>query len=166
MIFETERLIVRKLRQTDFAAFHKMQSNPNVMRYTDSPAKNEEENKIDLNNVIALYDKPDNDFWVYAVILKKNHHFIGTLAFIKDAKQNNEIGYRYLEEYWNNGFAFESLKGMIEYAKKQNFTELIAEVIVENYASEYLLKKAGFKFVKEYICEDLNLLEREYHLKL
>ena len=166
MIFETERLVVRKLKNSDINPFHQMQSNINVMRYTDSPPKNIEENKTDLQNVISLYDKERNDFWVYAVERKKDKQLIGTIALLKDADNNDEIGYRYLEKYWNNGYAYEALLGMIQFAKTKNITELVAEVIVKNEASEYLLKKAGFTFVKEYLCEDLKLLERLYILKL
>jgi RimJ/RimL family protein N-acetyltransferase len=166
MIFETERLLVRKLAFTDINAFHKMQSNPNVMQYTDSLPKNRDENQRELGNLISLYNKPHNDFWVYAVTRKKDKKFIGTLAFIKDKEQNTEIGYRYLEKYWNNGYAFEALTGMITHAKTKGIKELVAEVIVKNKASEYLLKKAGFKMVNEYICDDLKLLERSYKLKL
>jgi len=166
MIFETERLVVRKLKNSDINPFHQMQSNINVMRYTDSPPKNFDENTIDLQQVISYYNKPNNLFWVYAVTLKKNKNFIGTIALIEEKNLKAEIGYRFLEEYWYNGYAFEALKGLIDFAKKQDYNELHAEVIVENKASEYILKKAGFQFVKEYICEDLKLLERSYKLKL
>ncbi len=166
MIFETKRLQIRKLKPSDIEAFHIMQSNSNVMRYTDSPIKNLQENNIDLERLISFYDKPNNNFWVYAVVRKKDTSFLGIIALIKDDDANDEIGYRFLEKYWNNGYAYESTIGLIEYAKRIGKTELVAMVIVKNRASEYILKKAGFTFVKEYICEDLNLLERLYKIKL
>ncbi len=166
MIFETERLSIRKLKNQDFDAFHQMQSNINVMRYTDSPPKNKTENKLDLDRVISFYQKPKNSFWVFAVERKKDTNFIGTIAIIIDNDAKAEIGYRYLEKYWHNGYAFEALNGLINYAKELKLKELYGEVVVENKASEYLLKKVGFQFVKEYICEDLKLLERLYTLKL
>ncbi len=166
MIFQTERLLVRKLKPSDIDAFHKMQNNPNVMRYTDSPILSYTENIADLNRVISFYKKPNNSFWVYAVVRKKDKAFIGTLAFIDTNNTEIEIGYRYLEEYWNKGYAYEALLGMTKHAKENKMQTLIADVIVKNKASEYLLKKAGFNPVKEYLCEDLNLLERQYKLKL
>ncbi len=166
MIFETKRLQIRKLKPSDIEAFHIMQSNSNVMRYTDSPIKNLQENNIDLERLISFYDKPNNNFWVYAVVRKKDTSFLGTIALIKDDDANDEIGYRFLEKYWNNGYAYESTIGLLKYAKRIGKTELVAMVIIKNRASEYILKKAGFTFVKEYICEDLNLLERLYKIKL
>tara|TARA_R100000789_G_scaffold82602_1_gene78025 strand:+ start:171 stop:338 length:168 start_codon:yes stop_codon:yes gene_type:complete len=39
MIFETQRLIVRKLIFSDLNAFHEMQSNLDVMRFADGEVK-------------------------------------------------------------------------------------------------------------------------------
>jgi RimJ/RimL family protein N-acetyltransferase len=166
MIYETERLLIRQLKTSDINPFHDMQGNPNVMKYTDGTAKTYDEDVIDLKRVIDFYDVPENDFWVYAVERKNDKAFLGTIALIKDDDANDEIGYRFLEKYWNNGYAFEALMGMIDYCKQLNLKEIVAEVIIENEASEHIIKKAGFKFVKEYICSDLNLKERLYKLKL
>ena len=166
MIYQTERLLIRKLNPSDINAFHKMQGNEKVMRYTDGTAKTYEEDVIDLQRVIDFYDKPNNDFWVWAVERKEDNAFLGTIAHIKDDKNNDEIGYRFLEKYWNNGYAYETMIGLIDYCKTKGLKEIVAEVIVKNKASEHIIKKAGFQFVKEYICDDLKLLERMYRLEL
>lgn len=166
MIYQTERLLIRKLKTSDIDAFHEMQGNPNVMKYTDAKAKTYDEDVIDLQQVIDYYQKPNNEFWVWAVELKENNAFVGTIAHIKDDDGNNEIGYRFLEKHWNNGFAFESMMGLITYCKSLKIKELVAMVIIKNKASEHIIKKAGFKFVKEYLCEDLKLPERLYKLVL
>ncbi len=162
MIFETERLLIRKLKTTDIEPFHEMQGNINVMRYTDSPAKTYDEDVIDLKRVINFYGKPNNEFWVWAVILKQDNTFLGTIALI----DKEEIGYRFLEKYWNNGYAYEAMLGLLDYCRELGLSHVIAEVILKNKASEHIIKKAGFKVVKEYICKDLNLPERLYKLEL
>lgn len=166
MIYETERLIIRKLKNEDIAPFHEMQANHNVMKYTDSAIKSYDENVIDLQQVIDYYDKVNNDFWIYAVDRKSDKEFLGTIALIKDDENNDEIGFRYLEKYWNNGYAYEALIGLINHAKKLKIKELVAAVIIKNSASAHIIKKAGFKMMKEYICKDLNLPERLYKIKL
>lgn len=166
MIFETERLLIRNLEILDIEPFHEMQGNPNVMRYTDGQAKTYDEDVIDLQRVIDYYTKPNNDFWVWAIERKEDKVFLGTIALIKDANNKDEIGYRFLEKYWNNGYAYESMIGLIKYCKNIGLKELVAEVIIENKASEHILKKAGFQFEKEYLCEDLKLPERMYKLEL
>jgi RimJ/RimL family protein N-acetyltransferase len=166
MIYQTKRLLIRKLKSSDINPFHKMQGNKNVMRYTDGIAKTFDEDVVDLKRVIDYYNKPNNDFWVWAVERKKDNVFLGTIALIKDDNSNDEIGYRFLEKYWNNGYAYESMMGLIDYCKSKGLKEIVAEVIVKNKASEHIIKKAGFQLVKEYLCEDLKLLERMYKLKL
>ncbi len=166
MIYQTERLLIRKLETSDIVPFHEMQGNPNVMQYTDGVAKSYDEDVLDLQRVIDFYTKPNNDFWVWAVVRKKDAAFLGTIALIKDDENNDEIGYRFLEKYWNNGFAFEAMQGLIQYCKALGLKELVAEVILKNKASEHIIKKAGFQLVKEYICEDLKLPERMYKLVL
>ena len=166
MVYETERLLIRKLKETDINPFHEMQSNKNVMIYTDSPAKTYEENVLDLDNVISHYSKKANKFWVWAVIRKNDNQFIGTIALIEDDKIFDEVGFRYLEKYWNNGYGYEALKGLMKYARKKNNKNLMAEVYAKNKGSEIILRKAGFTFVKEYICKESNLIDKLYQFEI
>jgi RimJ/RimL family protein N-acetyltransferase len=166
MIFETERLIIRKLQHDDIEPFHEMQGNINVMRYTESKPHTYIEDVVDLKRVIDFYDKPNNDFWVFAVVRKSDLKFLGSVALIKDDAGHDEIGYRFLEKYWNKGYAYESLIGLLKYSKEIGKKVVIAAVIIVNEASEHIIKKAGFEFVKEYICDDLKLPERLYRLEL
>ncbi len=166
MIFKTERLLIRNLETLDIEPFHEMQGNLNVMKYTDGKAKTYDEDVIDLQQVIAYYTKPNNDFWIWAIERKEDKVFLGTIALIKSANNKDEIGYRFLEKYWNNGYAYESIIGLIIYCKNIGLKELVAKVIIENKASEHILKKIGFQFEIESFCEDLKLPERMYTLKL
>lgn len=166
MIFETGRLIVRKLKNEDFEPFHEMQSNPNVMRFVRGKPMTYEENKKELPDLIGKYDKPTNDFWIYAIERKKDSEFIGTIAFVKNDEGEDEIGYRFLEKYWRNGYAKEILNGMIVYARNIGFTKLIACVAPENIASEKIIKSSGFKFQKIIFAEDLGINELKYILEI
>lgn len=166
IIFETERLIVRKLKLSDFEPFHEMQSNINVMQYVRAKAMTYKENKEELPKLIDLYDKIDNDFWIYAIERKADTVFVGTIAFVKDENRDDEIGYRFLEKYWNNRFGFEIVSGMINYCKKVGFTKLIACVVNENSASSKIIKKLGFVFVEDFVSDDLQLPEQKFELIL
>lgn len=166
MIFETERLIVRKLKNEDFEPFHEMQSNPNVMRFVRGKPMTYEENKKELPELIQKYNETTNDYWIYAIKRKKDSEFVGTIAFVKDDEGEDEIGYRFLEKYWRNGYAKEVLNGMIIYAKKSGFKKLIACVSPENLASEKIIKSSGFKFQKIIFAKDLGINEHKYSLEL
>ena len=144
MIFETNRMLVRKLTLEDLTGFHEMQSNPNVMKYVDANPKSLNEHQLELQNLISKYDETGNDFWIYAVVAKADNSFLGTIAFVKDDLGNDEIGFRFLEKYWNLGYGTEILNGMIIYSRKLGFTNLIAYVSPENIASIKTLEKNQF----------------------
>jgi RimJ/RimL family protein N-acetyltransferase len=165
MIFETENVLVRKLVSSDLQAFHKMQSNPEVMQFTTGVVKNLEEHKIELDDLISKYNLADNNFWIYAIESKSDTAFIGTVALVKDAG-NDEIGYRFLQEYWGKGYGTETCQGLIYYCKKKNFKKLTAYAVDANIASQKILEKLDFKFVRRQIAEDLQLSEIKYELHL
>ena len=165
MIFETERLIVRKLIDVDLTPFHKMQSNPKVMQYATGNVKSLEAHKIELRELIEKYDQANNDFWIYAIICKEDHKFIGTVALVKDG-DDDEIGYRFLEKYWNRGYATEVCGGLIAYCKSIGMRKLIGSVVNENVASAKILERFNFKKVKQFISDDIQLPETKYELEL
>ncbi|MDY7396094.1 GNAT family N-acetyltransferase [Aureibaculum sp. 2210JD6-5] len=165
-IYTTKRLLVRKLIPKDFEPFHKMQSNINVMRYVRGKAMTYQENKEELPKLIQLYNKTDNDFWIYAIIRKEDNVFVGTVALVKDKNNDDEIGYRFLEEYWGNGYGTEVFQGLIKYCKSIGLKKIVANVAEENIASLKMIKDAGFQFIENFISDDLQLPEQKYILEL
>lgn len=166
IIYSTKRLLVRKLVPEDFLPFHIMQSNSNVMKFVRGKAMTYAENKEELPKLIGFYDNEDNDFWIYAIIRKKDNVFLGTVALVKDENNNDEIGYRFLEKYWGNGYGTEVFQGLIEYCKSIHIEKIIACVAIENIASMKIIKNAGFHFLENFISDDLNIPEQKYMLEL
>ncbi len=164
-IFETERMLVRKLTLEDLVPFHEMHRNMNVMQYVRGKTMTFEEDKKDLIDLIQKYDKPYNDFWIYAIVRKSDRNFIGSIAFVKD-EHDDEIGYRFLEKYWKNGYGTEIVLGMISYCKKAGFLKLIAYVAKENVASDKIIRKVGFEFIENSFCKEIGIQERKYKLEL
>ncbi|HFA48211.1 MAG TPA: N-acetyltransferase [Bacteroidetes bacterium] len=159
MIFQTTRLKIRNLEYSDFPAFHEMQSNPKVMRYTTGRPLSEKENRESLGKCISSYAKPGNRFWVWAIEKKLDGAFVGTCAIVYD----NEIGYRFLEKYWGKGYGKEISDGLIKYAlEEMKAKKIIAYVDVENIASVKILDRSALKFEKEYFNEKEKCTERFY----
>lgn len=166
IIFTTERLLVRKLKMSDLQPFHAMQSNPKVMQYAEGEVKSLKAHEKELGDLIQFYNKPENDFWIYGIERTTDHEFIGTLALVKDDQQEDEIGFRFLEKYWGNGYGFEICKGLILYAKEVNFKKLIGYVIDVNIASAKILQKCNFKEIAKGIEPTSKLPETKYELIL
>ncbi|MDC9721579.1 MAG: GNAT family N-acetyltransferase [Urechidicola sp.] len=165
LIYETERLLVRKLEIEDLEPFHEMQGNTNVMRFVKPTVLNYEENKADLKRVIDLYDKSNNDFFIYAIERKEDNAFVGSVALVKD-EGDDEIGYRFLEKYWRLGYGSEVVKELVAYCKKNSFKKLVAYVAVENSASRKIIENLGFQFIEDTLCKELGIPEKKYKLIL
>jgi len=164
MIFETERLIVRKLIIGDLDSFHEMQSNINVMKFADGEVKTLLEHQLELKELINKYQIKNNDFWIFAIERKCDAAFIGTLAFVKD-HFDDEIGYRFLEKFWGLGYGLETCKGAISYCTKIGLKKIIGYVADENIASVKILKNNNFVLIDNFINEE-HEQESKYELIL
>lgn len=165
MIFQTTRLNIRPLHLNDFAAFHEMQGNINVMRYTSDRAQTEEEDLASLKDCISKYDEPDNNFWIWAIERKSDQAFLGTVALIVNDEGEDEIGFRFLEKYWGNGYGQEAADALCKYAlEEKKITLLVGYVFVDNMGSVKILERAGFQLIKEWFNEEYQMMDRLYHL--
>ncbi|MDG2220857.1 MAG: GNAT family N-acetyltransferase [Rubripirellula sp.] len=154
MIFETARLLVRNLVDADFDAFHEMQSDIEVMRYTTGSGFDEAENRQQLSDCIRHYAEPGNDFWVWAVVRKTDQQFVGTCAIVPNG-ENAEIGYRFLRKFFGNGYGRETCNGLIEHGiHVQKLREIIAYADIENIASIKILDQSVLSFVEETKTEE------------
>lgn len=165
IIFETERLLIRKLLLNDLTPFHTMESNPKVLQYATGEVKSLEANKKELEGLIEKYDIKENDFWIYGVERKLDGEFIGTLALVKDGV-DDEIGYRFLEKYWSLGYGLELCMGLIDYCRFIGMPKIIGYVIDVNRASSKILEKCNFQVVEKGIEPRSKLAETKYELIL
>lgn len=166
IIFETEILLVRRLKMSDIKPYHEMQSNPKVMQYVIGEVQTEKEHLVELERLIDFYDKKGNDFWIYAIDRKLDHKFIGTVGFCKDDQGDDEIGYRFLEKYWGLGYGSNLCKASVMYCSSIGMPKLIGYVINLNVASAKILKKCNFEYISDGIDTLTKLPETKYQLLL
>lgn len=154
MKIQTQRLILRPFDEEDCDAIFRIQSNPEMTRYTpDEPWKSIEEAYSFIKFATRLYN---ND-----KIIKGFRYFLAVVE--TETQSNNVIGYcglggpefdRTLTEvfysidypYWGKGYATETTKALLEYG----FKELMLDKIVgfadkDNIASLRVLEKAGLQ---------------------
>lgn len=160
MILETERLILRKLEESDAERMFLLDSNPEVMRYIGMPTLSKlEESKEVVKMVMQQYK--DNGVGRLAVIEKESRLLVGwsglklNTSIVNGYQNFYELGYRFLPETWGKGYATESGKASLDYG----FNNLNAEVIYayahsENMASNHILIKLGFKKTSEFTEPD------------
>ncbi len=155
-ILETNRLLLRELNSNDAENFYRLNLNPNVIRFTgDSSFKNVEEAREFLEN---YSDYQLNGFGRWAVIEKSSNEFIGWcgLKYNTDIEET-DIGFRFFEEYWNQGFATESAKACLDYGfKNLNQKTILGRAMTNNLASIKVLEKIGLLFYKEFDFDENN----------
>ena len=166
-IFETLSFTIRELHTNDIAPYHLMQGNIRVMQYAAGKANTLEEDQADLRKVIAHYSQTNNQFWVWAVERKSDNALVGTCALVGNSKGTYEIGYRFLEQYWNLGYGKEVCNDLIDYAFcQEEVTSLIAYVDVKNIGSVKILEQSKLGFVEETYNKELGSTDRYYLMEI
>ena len=155
---ESERLILRQIKNTDVSAVFKLRSNPEVMKYIPRPLVTSNEEA--LNHIKMIQDKIDTNEGInWAVTLKGNDKLIGIVGHyrIKWEHFRSEIGYMLLPEYSGKGITSEVVAILIDYGfNKMKMHSLEAIIDPKNHASARVLEKNGF--VKE-----AHLKENEFY---
>jgi RimJ/RimL family protein N-acetyltransferase len=162
-IVETERLYLRKFLLKDASALFKLNNNPNVLQYTgDVPFKN----ILDAENFIKNYSHYDDyNMGRWAVCEKRQGELIGWCGLKYHPEEDFiDVGYRFFEKHWNNGYATEATKAVLSYAfNKLRIQNIYAYVNKKNTASIEVVKKSGLQFHKECIHE--GHLTKIFHIK-
>ena len=86
------------------------------------------------------------------VMLKESAHIIGDIGFKgrPDEERMAEIGYGFLEEYRNHGYATESVQALISWAFETDEADiLVAETANDNIASINVVQKLGMQRIRE-----------------
>jgi len=147
-ILETNRVLLRKFDISDAENFYELNSNPNVIRYTGNSAfKDVNEAREFLEN---YSDYQRNGYGRWAVINKSTNQFLGWCGLKYDEDlDETDIGFRFFEHFWNQGFATESAKACIDYGFNElHLKTIVGRAMKENMASIKVLEKIGLKFEK------------------
>ena len=157
-IFETERLIVRQVFESDKVALLKFHNESATMKFI-SDGKSDwtlDELNDKLKHNERLYPL---GFGIYCVENKLSKEVIGEASVFNsfDKLKQPEIGYILSERFWNQGYGTEIVCGLISYcADCLNSERIIARMYSENTYSARLCQKAGMKLYETVELENGN----------
>jgi [ribosomal protein S5]-alanine N-acetyltransferase len=147
VVFETERLKVRWLKVSDQEFIFKLLNEPGWLKYIgDKGIRSLEDAKnYILTGPRKMYER--FGFGLFMVELKESQLPVGLCGLIKrDGLEDVDIGYAFLAEHHSKGYAFESAKGTLEFARKLGLDRIVAITTKDNASSYKLLERLGMTF--------------------
>jgi len=143
---ETDSLLLRQIQYSDVDAFHKMRTDPSLMKYMDmEKPKSIGDTQTKIEQEIASFSKGDSVYW--AIAQKGSKQMIGGAGYWRLMKEHYraEIGYQLAPDFWRMGYSCEALKAIIDFGfKKMGLHSIEGNVNPKNIASIKLLNKLGF----------------------
>jgi RimJ/RimL family protein N-acetyltransferase len=152
---ETERLHLRGLAKEDADFIFALVNTPEWITFIGD--RNVRTGDDALKYIQAIVDNPKYRYWV--VWTKEFSSQVGIITVIKrDYLEHHDIGFAFLSQYANNGYAFEAAKAVLEMERQSGrHTHILATTLPTNQASIKLLLKLGLTFEKEIQVENTML---------
>ena len=137
-IGETDRCLIRELSLSDLPALYELYDKPGMTDFVEPLYDYETEleyQKAYIENMYGFYE-----YGMWLVFSKKTGKLIGRAGL-----EHDELGYMIAPELWNQGYATEVCRFIIDYARENtDFEELYCRIDEKNTASVRLAKKLGF----------------------
>lgn len=156
MNIETERLLLREYNLNDVPFIFKLMNSEGwLQNIGDRNIKTLEDAEAYMQkNYLSSYEK--HGFGPYLVSLKEDGTPIGSSGLYKrDNLDFPDVGFAFLSEFANKGYAYESAKAVMNYAaEKLKLQTIVGITLPENSASIKLLKKLGLAEIGTYKYED------------
>jgi len=143
----TDRLLLRKFRESDWQAVHAILSDPEVSRYCPFQPPPEEETREEVQKMIEgrHAEPPQYDF---AIVLRSTDTLIGLcrLTIRPDELRQGEILYLLNRQYWGHGYATEAVRAVLEFGFEElGLHRVYATCRPANVASSRVMEKVGMQ---------------------
>ncbi|WP_412755548.1 GNAT family N-acetyltransferase [Legionella longbeachae] len=145
-ILETERLFLRTFQEEDVESLIAINQDPKVMQFFPSIPTREETIAF-IDRIISHQE--EKNFSLYAAEIKNTGEMIGfvglfTATFEAHFTPAIEIGWRISSKHWNQGYATEAAKAVLDYAfKTLGLDEIVSFTSTLNKPSIRVMRKIG-----------------------
>ncbi len=143
---ETPRLLLREFREDDAEALFRLNSDPEIMRYTgDTPFTD----PASARHFLHHYDDyARNGFGRWAVTRRSDGEFMGFCGLRRDPDSGEvDLAFRLFRKFWASGYATEASSACLQ-AGFEDFglAEIVGRAMRENLPSISVLQKLGMKY--------------------
>ena len=143
---ETERLILRRYKESDIDAIYEIITDERLYKYIKFPNLTKDEELECIKTWIAEADGSKYERWV--IERKSDGSVVGNIDVNTVVKKHNycNVGYTIRYDYWGNGYAAEALKVVSDHLLNNSGYYLVECSCNElNKRSSKVMLKAGFK---------------------
>lgn len=156
---KTERLVLRKIEETDYDIILFLRSDKTVSKFIERPENRKTKNKTDAIKFIKEINEANkkNESISWGITLKNNPEIVGTICLWNFSSDHKiaEVGYDLSPAFQRKGIMDEALKNVINFGfTKLNLSKIEAFTHKENESSIKLLIKNRFQFIKNRKDED------------
>ena len=145
---ETPRLILRRWRPADHAAFAELNADPEVMRHFPATV-----DRAGSDGMIARIEKGFDHlgYGLYAVEVKGGSPFVGYVGLMPVRAPNPlapavEIGWRLARRAWGRGYASEAARACLDLAFDHlGLEEVVSFTAVANAPSRAVMARIGLR---------------------
>ncbi|PIG93489.1 GNAT family N-acetyltransferase [Gloeocapsopsis sp. IPPAS B-1203] len=185
VFLETPRLLLRNFTEKDADNLYELDSDLDVIRFTNlGIIKGEKPINIDYETIknitlpkwLTYYEKYEF-YGIWAAIEKLSNEFIGWFHF-RPASDNLfyfnlgfydnseiELGYRLKKPKWNQGYATEGSKALIDKGfSESDALKVVSMALANHTASIRVMEKVGLKFVAKYFHPEIQMDVVKYAL--
>ena len=143
---ETERLILRRYKETDIDAIYDIITDKRLSTYIKFPELTKEQELECIKEWIEEADDSKYERWV--IERKEDGAIVGNIDVNTVVKKHNycNVGYTIRYDYWGNGYASEALEAVSNHLLNESGYYLVECSCNElNKQSSRVMEKAGFK---------------------
>lgn len=146
VVATTERLILRRWRDSDRKPFAQLSADPKVMEFFPARLSQKESNLL-IDRIETHFE--EHGFGLCAVELRESQSFIGFIGLAIPKFRTHftpcvEIGWRLSADYWGRGLATEGARETVRYAfKKLGLESLVSFTVPANIRSRRVMEKLG-----------------------
>ena len=144
MLFETERLVVRRLARADLDALLAVYGDAGAMRWVGDGSPLSRDDALRWLDVTA-HNVATRGYGMCALVERDHGDVVGFAGLVHPGGQAEaEIKYALARAHWGRGLATEAARGMLAWgARRFGLQHVIATTAPANQASHRVLRKAG-----------------------
>ena len=147
----TSRLLLRPATAADLSDLHRLEQDPEVMRYLNGGRPTPLEPDADASAGFLMPRGPDDGLWV--VVEPRSGRFLGWVS-LRAQGDAGDLGYRFRREAWGHGYATEAASAVLaDGFERLTLARVTAKTMAVNLASRRVMERLGMRHERTFYAD-------------